>query len=142
MKESTSECRKDCDVYNDWCQLEADNVGLILDNAKLQADKLEVIEDYIKVNQAKMSQMAFCKKHNISYGKFSKIAYVIEAEIVTENLQLQAKLAEVEAENKKLKLDLIEFGRHGEGCRGQWGEQYRCKCGWLKTEKALKENER
>ena len=92
MKKSTPECRKDCDVYNDWCQLEAGIADVLLENAKLRVDKLEVIEDYIKVNQAKMSQMAFCKKHNINYGKFSKIAYVIEAELVTENKRLKGQL--------------------------------------------------
>ena len=43
LKKSTPECRKDCDVYEDWQQLEAErtivsrNAGLVMDNGKLQA---------------------------------------------------------------------------------------------------------
>ncbi|KKL97884.1 hypothetical protein LCGC14_1829900, partial [marine sediment metagenome] len=42
-KKSTTECRKNCDVYNDWQTLEAQNAGLVLDNAQLKAhiDRLE-----------------------------------------------------------------------------------------------------
>jgi hypothetical protein len=25
---------------------------------------------------------------------------------------------------------LLEYGRHNAGCNGQWGEGYRCRCGW------------
>ena len=37
MSESTSECRKDCDVYEEWLKLVSDNVELVLKNTKLEA---------------------------------------------------------------------------------------------------------
>ena len=41
-KKSTTECRKNCDVYNDWQTLEAQNAGLVLDNAQLKARIIEL----------------------------------------------------------------------------------------------------
>ena len=38
MSESTSECRKDCDVYEAWLKLVSDNVELVLKNTKLEAE--------------------------------------------------------------------------------------------------------
>ena len=43
----------------------------------------------------------------------------------------------LEDENKQLREDLIEFGRHGEGCAYQYDKKFPCKCGWLKTRQAL-----
>ena len=37
MKESTPECRKDCDIYEAWKKSEADNAGLALDNMRMIA---------------------------------------------------------------------------------------------------------
>ena len=30
---------------------------------------------------------------------------------------------------------LIEYGRHNEGCNAQWGDTYRCRCGWREVER-------
>lgn len=51
------------------------------------------------------------------------------------------EIKQLQAEVKQLKEDLIEFGRHSEGCSRQWDEKYRCKCGWDKVEQALKKGE-
>lgn len=51
---------------------------------------------------------------------------------------LKGKLLE---EIEQLKQDLIEYGRHAEGCSRAFGEKYRCRCGWLRVKQALK-NER
>ena len=45
MKESTQECRKGCDVYEDWEKAAADNVDLILENQRLKK-ALEWIKEY------------------------------------------------------------------------------------------------
>ena len=37
MKKSTFECRKDCDVYEDWKKSEANNAGLAIDNIRMIA---------------------------------------------------------------------------------------------------------
>jgi hypothetical protein len=29
---------------------------------------------------------------------------------------------------------LVEYGRHQEGCNAQWGDGYRCRCGWREVE--------
>ena len=44
-----------------------------------------------------------------------------------------AKIQEIQAENKELKQNLLEFGRHSEGCSRTFGEKYRCKCGWAEA---------
>ena len=120
MKRLTRECCN-CDVYDDRKILEADNAGLIPTHTKL-----EIIEDYIKVNQGKMSQMAFCKKHNINYVKFSKIAYVLEAGLVTENEQLKKAFQ--------------KYGWHRQFCRmfnsQPLAKKEDCNCGYFE---ALKE---
>ncbi len=36
MKKSTTECRKDCDVYADWCKATEQNVDLIMENGKME----------------------------------------------------------------------------------------------------------
>ena len=38
MNKSTTECRKDCDVFDAWRKLEAQNTDLVLDKVKLQAE--------------------------------------------------------------------------------------------------------
>ncbi len=50
----------------------------------------------------------------------------------------QKQIQHLQAENKELKQNLLEFGRHSEGCSRTFGEKYRCKCGWLKVQQALK----
>jgi len=56
---------------------------------------LGIIEDYIAVNEGKMSQLFFCKKYNVNFRKFTKLAYVIEAELEAENKRLEAALEKV-----------------------------------------------
>jgi len=57
IKNSTKECRKDCDVYKDWQQIEADNVGLVLANSKFQAenerlkDKIVQLREWYEIEQ-------------------------------------------------------------------------------------------
>ena len=48
------------------------------------------------------------------------------------------KIKQLETKNKELKLNLLEFGRHSEGCNYPHNKEYGCKCGWLKIEQALK----
>jgi hypothetical protein len=36
-------------------------------------------------------------------------------------------------EVRRLRGLLLEYGRHGEGCNAQWGDTYRCRCGWRET---------
>jgi hypothetical protein len=33
----------------------------------------------------------------------------------------------------RLRALLVEYGRHNEGCTGEWPE-YRCRCGWREAE--------
>ena len=45
---------------------------------------------------------------------------------------------ELEAENARLKENLIEYGRHAAGCSQEFAKKYRCRCGWDKVEQELK----
>ncbi len=47
---STAECRKDCDVFEDWQKMEADNADLVITVTKLQAqvEVLEIEKDVLK----------------------------------------------------------------------------------------------
>ena len=45
--------------------------------------------------------------------------------------RLKGRIVELEA-------DLLEFGRHAEGCNYVYDAAYGCKCGWLEIEQALK----
>jgi len=63
----------------------------------------------------------------------------ILADAIADLQDNRKELFVLQAENKWLKEELIEFGRHGQGCSRQWGTKYRCKCGWEKIEQALKE---
>lgn len=51
---------------------------------------------------------------------------------------LSERCQQLQAENKELKQDLLEFGRHSEGCCYIYDKVYGCKCGWLEVEQALK----
>jgi hypothetical protein len=42
-------------------------------------------------------------------------------------------------DNKQLRQDLIDFGRHSRSCNYPYNPNYGCKCGWLEVEKTLKE---
>jgi len=42
------------------------------------ADALEVVKDYIKVNEGKMSVAAFAEKWDVSYQEFLELAYVLK----------------------------------------------------------------
>lgn len=53
---------------------------------------------------------------------------------------IKAKLTSLQAENKRLREDLIEYGRHAAGCSQEFALKYRCRCGWDKVEKALNES--
>lgn len=44
-----------------------------------QPDVLEIICDYIKVNEAQMSQAFFAEKHGIPLHEFMKVSYALEA---------------------------------------------------------------
>ena len=33
---------------------------------------------------------------------------------------------------------LLEYGRHGYGCNAEYGDKYRCRCGWRDVEAELK----
>ena len=50
---------------------------------------------------------------------------------------LREQVEQLRAENKDLKQDLLEFGRHSKGCNYPYGEAYGCKCGWLEVAKRL-----
>ena len=62
MNESTSECRKDCDVYEAWLKLVSDNVELVLKNTKLEAENDRLKEIALKVVEVKMYSYRFWKK--------------------------------------------------------------------------------
>ena len=51
--------------------------------------------------------------------------------------ELDSQIEGFKAEIVDLKQDLLEFGRHSEGCNYPYGEAYGCKCGWLETMKRL-----
>jgi len=59
----------------------------------------------------------------------------------TKNEKLQAELDNKCVELQEAKQDLLEFGRHSEGCNYPYGKEYGCKCGWLQVEQALKGGE-
>lgn len=44
--------------------------------------------------------------------------------------QAQVLVAEV----RRLRQLLAEYGRHAEGCNAQFGDRYRCRCGWREVE--------
>ena len=74
-----------------------------------------------------------------------KKTYQVKSEIdafvdIDAYAEIEKNHAKLQDENKWLKEELIEFGRHGQGCSRQWGTKYRCKCGWEKIEQALKDN--
>lgn len=52
--------------------------------------------------------------------------------------EAEDKIVQLQTEKKELYENLIEYGRHGEGCAGQWGKKYPCKCGWRNVEQTLK----
>jgi hypothetical protein len=41
------------------------------------------------------------------------------------------------AEVERLRQALEDYGRHSEGCSGQYGSSYRCRCGWRDEARAL-----
>jgi hypothetical protein len=43
------------------------------------------------------------------------------------------KIDDKEKKIEELRLDLLEFGRHDEGCNYIYSKNYGCKCGWLKV---------
>jgi hypothetical protein len=43
------------------------------------------------------------------------------------------RVPELVSEVRRLRQLLVEYGRHGEGCNAQWGDTYRCRCGWRET---------
>ena len=54
-----------------------------------------------------------------------------------ENVRLRAiveELSPAPAEVVRLRQLLIEYGRHNEGCNAQFGDTYRCRCGWREVE--------
>ena len=48
-------------------------------------DVIELLKDYVEVNEGKMSQLFFCKKHNVAFREFTKISYLLGANIDAEN---------------------------------------------------------
>lgn len=46
MGKSTQECRKDCDVFEDWKKMEDSNVGLVLDKTRLEAEFEHLKQDF------------------------------------------------------------------------------------------------
>ena len=47
-------------------------------------------------------------------------------------------LGDTEQEAERYREWLLEYGRHGYGCVGEYGEGYRCRCGWRDVEAELK----
>jgi len=43
-----------------------------------QKSKIDLLKDFITVQQGFMSQLYFCKKWDVPYIQFSKIAYIVE----------------------------------------------------------------
>lgn len=46
MGKSTQECRKGCDVFESWKEFEDSNVGLVLDNTRLEAEFEHLKQDF------------------------------------------------------------------------------------------------
>jgi hypothetical protein len=44
-------------------------------------------------------------------------------------------VSELVGEVRRLHQLLFEYGRHSEGCNAQWGDTYRCRCGWRDVER-------
>jgi len=73
MAKSTEECRKDCEVFGDWVELEKEYSELILKNQKLQAElkdaRLELCcPETINTEKEKLHKVAaivLCAKLNI-----------------------------------------------------------------------------
>jgi hypothetical protein len=79
---------------------------------------------------------------------FRDLLFVLDDEIVPDVWAAAKQACDIidrqEAEHKakdkrikELRQDLIEFGRHSQGCTGRF-EPYTCTCGWSKVEQALK----
>lgn len=79
-------------------RVEAENECCVLRGQikQLEAGKIELLKDYIAVNQGKMSQLFFCKKHNVSYQEFIEIAYVIGADLEAKVVQLEELAKDLE----------------------------------------------
>ncbi len=56
-------------------------------------------------------------------------------EQLRELMALKSKNAELSAENRRVKAELREYGRHHPGCNAPFGS-YACKCGWADVRKA------
>jgi hypothetical protein len=41
------------------------------------------------------------------------------------------------ADNERLWQSLVDYGGHSEGCSGQYGPSYHCRCGWRDEARAL-----
>lgn len=72
-------------------------------------EKILLLKDYIKVAQGLMSQMFFCKKHDVSYREFTKIAYVIEAELEVENKRLKEALEDANHDYAELMKERTDY---------------------------------
>jgi len=51
MTKSTEQCRKGCDVYEDWLKLESQNVDLVLDKELLMRAADFIIADFVDWNK-------------------------------------------------------------------------------------------
>lgn len=45
-------------------------------------------------------------------------------------LDHEKRIAALTADCQQLREWLGEYGRHAEGCSGEFGDGYRCRCGW------------
>jgi hypothetical protein len=87
----------------------------------------EQIEEFVN------RQKKFIKsvKKTAYSGEFKKALSIIT--------ELQQQLKTEQEKNRWLRENLIEYGRHEQGCNQAYNKKYSCRCGWNRVEQALKE---
>jgi hypothetical protein len=58
-------------------------------------------------------------------------------ELMVANSMLLQAVPDLVAELRRLRGLVVEYGRHAEGCNAQWGDRYRCRCGWRDVEQGF-----
>lgn len=94
MAKSTEECRKDCEVFGDWVELEKEYSELILKNLKLEAE-------------LKDTRLELCcpETMNTEKEKLHKVAAMVicaKLNIQAENERLRSELLKSKAKSKRL----------------------------------------
>lgn len=91
-----------------------------------------------------MSEIDNCIKVRCGGGGYNVLLY--DGTLLAENIQgceADAMLDKLNALVRAANLleTAIEYVRHGEGCSAEFGEQYRCRCGFRDFQNLLRECE-